>query len=360
MTWRQTKTKLEKVILCHTHYVFYGFETIQETGTHVPNLCVAQLVCEDCIDEPFESSCDFCKEKQVIFKGTNTLNESGDWCMKQRIATFIAHNFKGFDRYFILEYLYKLEYIPKIIKQGGTKKKGYFPHLFNKTKNQNYVGPIPAASFYCPDNMSTPKRHEFLQWYDNEVSKGEPFDFQKEIVNYCVSDVDILRRCCVLLREYFMDVTKKGVSCVSSSSFDSQEDDLFETMGNDIESTTPKERGGGGDPFKHCITIASVCNLVFHRNFLKPDSIAVFTNQQEKNHSCAALQWLHFERLRRGIHIEDARNGGERRIGPYFVDGFAPISKTIFSFHGCFWHGCPDCFDEDTIHPHKITMEGTI
>lgn len=112
----------------------------------------------------------------------------------------------------------------------------------------------------------------------------------------------------------------------------------------------------GVDPFKHCITIASVCNLVFRRNFLKPDSIAVFTNQQEKNHSYAVLQWLYFERLRRGIHIDDARNGGER-IGPYFVDGFAPISETIFSFHGCFWHGCPDCCDEDTIHPHhKITM----
>ena len=31
--------------------------------------------------------------------------------------------------------------------------KGFFPHLWNTLENQNYVGAIPDASFYGPDQM---------------------------------------------------------------------------------------------------------------------------------------------------------------------------------------------------------------
>ncbi|PIK46161.1 hypothetical protein BSL78_16982 [Apostichopus japonicus] len=44
-------------------------------------------------------------------------------------------------------------------------------------------------------------------------------------------------------------------------------------------------------------------------------------------------------------------------MGPYWVDGFATEGNVIFEFQGCWWHGCPTCYDEDTIHPyHQITM----
>lgn len=132
------------------------------------------------------------------------------------------------------------------------------------------------------------------------------------------------------------------------------------TSDSDFETnndTTAKTKECGVDPFKHCITIASACNLVFRRNFLKPGSIAVFSDQQQKNHSYASLQWLQYESLKRGIHIEHARSGGERKIGPYFVDGFAKEGNIIFAYQGCYWHGCPHCYDEDTVHPtQKITM----
>ncbi|KAJ8018846.1 hypothetical protein HOLleu_42943 [Holothuria leucospilota] len=118
-----------------------------------------------------------------------------------------------------------------------------------------------------------------------------------------------------------------------------------------------KRKDLGVDPLKYCITIASACNLVFRRNYLQPNSIAVFSDQQQKNHSYSCLQWLHFESLQRGVYIDHARNGGERKIGPYFVDGFAKEGNIIFAFQGCYWHGCPDCYDEDTVHPtYNITM----
>ena len=45
-----------------------------------------------------------------------------------------------------------------------------------------------------------------------------------------------------------------------------------------------------------------------------------------------------------GIDILHARNHiGEVRIGPYLVDGYDPITRTVYEFNGCHFHGCSDC-----------------
>ena len=38
--------------------------------------------------------------------------------------------------------------------------------------------------------MSKDRRNEFLYWY--KIHKNDQFDFQKEMQEYCISDVDIL------------------------------------------------------------------------------------------------------------------------------------------------------------------------
>ena len=37
---------------------------------------------------------------------------------------------------------------------------------------------------------------------------------------------------------------------------------------------------------------------------------------------------------------------GEKKIGEYWVDGFDKITGTIYEFDGCYYHGCPVCFEE--------------
>ena len=58
--------------------------------------------------------------------------------------------------------------------------------------------------------------------------------------------------------------------------------------------------------------------------------------------SFIAIKWLEWEAKQRGIHIHHARcgHGGERKILGARVDGYHPETKTIFQYHGCFWHGC--------------------
>jgi len=41
------------------------------------------------------------------------------------------------------------------------------------------------------------------------------------------------------------------------------------------------------------------------------------------------------------INIRHKLNGGEVKIGKYKVDCLS--YKTIYEFHGCYWHGCPSC-----------------
>jgi hypothetical protein len=35
----------------------------------------------------------------------------------------------------------------------------------------------------------------------------------------------------------------------------------------------------------------------------------------------------------------------------YKVDGYDPDTKTVYLYHGKFWHGCPETFDPEMIHP---------
>ena len=72
-------------------------------------------------------------------------------------------------------------------------KKGYFPHYFNKECNKNYVGPMPSKKHYGYNQMKPDGRAKFFKWYDDCVSENYIFDFKKEILEYCRSDVDILR-----------------------------------------------------------------------------------------------------------------------------------------------------------------------
>ena len=59
-----------------------------------------------------------------------------------------------------------------------------------------------------------------------------------------------------------------------------------------------------------------------------------------------ATKWLVYESNRRRIHIHHQMcgHGGERFIDKYMVDGYHPESKTVFQFHGCYFHGCPKCY----------------
>ncbi|KAL5011991.1 hypothetical protein ScPMuIL_010542 [Solemya velum] len=141
----------------------------------------------------------------------------------------------------------KLAALPKAF---GLKelKKGYFPHFFNTTANQKYVGPYPDPHYYGIDYMSVNERREFLTWYD--TAKNDVFDFGKEMLEYCRSDVDILRQACLSFRTLLMESTGKWTKTV---------DKKGRLVDKFVEAV---------DPFDY-VTIASVCMGVYKTKFLE-------------------------------------------------------------------------------------------
>ena len=200
-------------------------------------------------------------------------------------------------------------------------KKGFFPYMFNTPENQNYKGPLPNKKYFDPEGMKEPVRQEFMKWYHKQPL-DLVYDLKKELTDYCISDVNLLREGCISFFNLFQECT-------------------------------------GVDPFERCITIASVCMLVYRKLFLKPHTIGIipkggytpYANQSKK-----AIGWLRWVAQEQGVHIIHDQNGGEkvfrlrdgRRVP---VDGYCQSTNTIYQFHGCLWHGCPKCYKPETDHP---------
>ena len=309
----------------YNELLFFDFECKQETGEHEPNLCIVHNEAGD----------------EWIFEGKDTLEGFCNWLFSKEHqgCIVVAHNFQGYDGYFIQNFLNKnaikydvilrgakilslsvpmfgmkfidsLNFIPMSLAQfpktfGETELcKGYFPHIFNKEENQSYVGPIPPVSYYQHNGMKPKVREEFLTWHKEKVESNYVFNFKEEITKYCRSDVDILRNCCMKFREMLRNIT-------------------------DI------------DPFEKCLTIASVCHEVYRTNYLEKDTIAVFKpdRQLKMKQSNIAVKWLSWVAEKDEIDIEHVRNGGEKRIGKYSLDGYCEERNTVYEFQGCYWHG---------------------
>ena len=114
------------------------------------------------------------------------------------------------------------------------------------------------------------------------------------------------------------------------------------------------------NPMEKCITVASACNRFWRKKLLPKNTIAVEPPRgwhgATTNTPLVAREWLAYEnRSLRLEHSDDvthpdriqtATNGGEvQEYTPaqsFLVDGFD--EKTVYEFHGCLWHGCPQCF----------------
>ena len=324
----------------YNQLLFFDFECTQEHGIHEVNLCVVY-------DEEGEVA---------VFRGKNTVKDFCTWLitLEHHECIVIAHNFQGYDSYPILKYLHanavgckaiyngakcmtletkvnkshhlkiKIKFIdslnfipmalakfPKTFAQPEMCK-GYFFHFFNKDENQDYVGPIPCQDDYGVNYMKPEAREKFMTWHQEQVDNNYVFDFRHEILKYCRSDVDILAQCCRLYREMFKKVT---------------------SMDGDIET--------GMDPFDTATTIAAYCMQVYRTKFLQKDTIALLPQHQQlkRKQSHEALQWLSYISEKEEIHIQHDRNGGEKRVGNYYLDGYCEETHTAYEYQGCYWHG---------------------
>lgn len=446
-------------------FIFYDFESTQESGTHIPNMVIAQSCCKFCAEDEDvkEGMCIFCgtrckdcdkwcnksKEflyypcvgegkicgkREVVFRGENVTQDFGQWLVSRqhRNTTVIAHNAKGYDNYFILNYLLKASITPSVIFQGSQAtymhvgkginlrfldslmflpmglaqlpkcfdltemKKGYFPHYFNKPANYNTVQEgLPSKEDYGYKTMTAAKQAAFDKWY----SQNEKilFDFEREMEDYCRSDVDILRRACMTYRNLMMQVTD-GVdpfTFVSAASVcmgvfrarflkeqwevlrkgDVSSADCPHDFDTCQCSWRPAEKLHGNAPIVELHQLSEEekrTNPIVKTRFVSSDVglLPPTEYRSSDNYSVEALSWLQREEKlinetlnylgEQDIRIQTAmspsgekkvslpRWNGEHKATSVKLDGYYedPITgwKVAFEFYGCHWHGCPKCF----------------
>ena len=236
-----------------TNYIFFDFECSQNTGRHEVNYCIAQYYDDPTPIEFFD------------------LDSFMTWLLldKHKGYSVLAHNGRGYDFQFIMEYIYQKTIFKPVVVYAGSKimiltikemklrfvdslnfltmplasfpktfglkelKKGFFPHYYNTAENYYYEGKIPALRHFGYNNMSEKKREELIKFWVVKRATNYKWSQYDEMKAYCISDVDILRRSCIIFRELYLEIC-------------------------DI------------DPFKYT-TIASVCMAIFKGKFLCPD-----------------------------------------------------------------------------------------
>ena len=344
-------------------YIFFDYEAYSNAeGFHVPNLVIAKRVCADCLDK--ETRCQECQQTHKF----DTNEEFCEWLLQQEHYTALAHNLKGYDGVFIANYCIKhltsAESFPELIAtptkllqikfrrvkiidsysflpMGLDKfsktfalqelKKGFFPHAFNKPENATYDDRYPDKSFYGSEFFSISKKAEFDEFY--AANKDKMFNFQQELVDYCISDVNLLMEGCLRFRRIIIDSTKRN------------------------------NEDSGVDPFRVAITMASLCNYIYRRNYMPQDTIAIIPDNGYNPRlmsSKKAQRWLDFQAEKDKVFIQTASNGGEKKVGNYQLDGFCEENKTIYEFNGCYWHGCQKCYSYSTWNSTRNMTMGHI
>lgn len=349
-------------------FIFFDFETRQEkiynileNKLHEVNLCVFNQRCIYCVNIVNLAICDSCGVRQQILEHDCVKNFI-EYVLNVRLnfdVFCIAHNGQSFDHQFILNYMLTETLFTPYIIQRGTKilllsienvkfidslnyfpmklsslpaafdlpsdfKKGYFPHLFNKIVNKDYIGTLPAIEYYSPDSMHVDERQKLLEWYD--YHKNDNFIMKKELIEYCTSDVNILTLACLKFRQNFLSECNV---C----------------------------------PFTEAITIASACNLVYRRNFLEPNKISIIPKwgyRFKDNQSKIAIHWLLWLESQRKIKIKHAGVGREVKILGQKVDGYCEETNQIFEFHGCYYHGHTECFIHNRDKPINKNSTDTL
>ncbi|XP_071086525.1 uncharacterized protein [Haliotis cracherodii] len=310
----------------NVQYVFYDFERMQDTGEHIPNLCVVQLGCERCISEVGKDLCEHCPWREegygpnheILFRGPTTQHDVCVWLITQaekpkkknqeeeegstRKGTtqeeaeevegedvvevdaptpleektkktknknttttttvqkedriyVMAHNARSYDLHLILKGLY-----PLLVKLPTKIRNGQ--QILQVTLGCLCLIPYPLKAFPKSFGLKELKKgtHSLPQVAYPKVQEGALFDLQGELLAYCQSDGDILRRGCADFRQ------------------------------NAINSVCM-------DPFVEVMTAAAFTMKSFRKHDLKPNIIAILPPQgyqPRRNYSQACMHWLNY------------------------------------------------------------------
>lgn len=178
--------------------------------------------------------------------------------------------------------------------------KGYFPYRFFTHERLNYVGVMPDIEWYEFEKLEKREQEEAKQWY--ESNRTNRFDIRKICVDYCIQDVQVLKKGCLIYRELVMQLIDRQF-----------------------------------DPFT-LLTIAGVCMQTFRMSHMQPHTIGLFKSDYHTNPKFEA--WKEpaeevFEKDGRQVMLKEGQ---------------------IHYFSTCIEDGCSLCYSDYRKNPHNFLL----
>ena len=299
---------------------------------------------------------------------------------------FSTTNLKFLD---VTQYLAPGVSYDKYLKAYGCElQKGHFPYeymddlqkledrvlppqsaFFSRLKNEGISNDDYARcqAVWRDNGMETLR--EYLIWYNNRDVTPFLDAISKQFAFYCDRDIDMFKDGISVpglsLLHLFNDLPNDTYFTV----FNRTNSDLHQLVKDNIvggpaiifhryhEKDVTKIRGGG----ETCRSIVGYdANALYLWALMQDMPTGWYVRRREENgfrpqqaqpYGQMAVQWLTRESDRTGCTIRHQGNGREKRIGKLPVDGWCAETRTAYQFHGCFWHGCPKCYDQNETNP---------
>lgn len=184
--------------------------------------------------------------------------------------------------------------------------------------------------------MNSEVREELIKWHRDNYN--QVFDNDYELKAYCASDVTILRAACVKFKNLVKSATTlEGVEAppinvfVDSTIAGSAMSIFKQLLLCEVHKVTLLDNTVFNATLKGGVWRRISDNKQIHPDFiLKTEFIksnvplppARGYNNSESRHSAKSIIWLEYVAMKTSSKILHARNGGEKRILNYYLDGF--------------------------------------
>ena len=273
----------------------------------------------------------------------------------------------------------------KYLKAYGCELgKGHFPYEYmdNLRKLDDQALPIQTAFFsqlknegisdtdyaacqavWCDNQMTTMR--DYLIWYNNRDVTPFLEAISKQFAFYRDRNIDMFKDGISVSGLSLLHLFADPPNDTYFTVFNRTNSDLHELVKDNIvggpaiifhryhEKDVTKIRGGS----ELCRKIVGYdANALYLWAIMQDMPTGWYTRRREENKfrpqqaqpfGQMAVQWLTWESAKSGCAIRHQVNGREKRIGKRRVDGWCAETRTAYQFHGCFWHGCPKCYDQN-------------
>ena len=283
----------------------------------------------------------------------------------------------------------------KYLKAYGCElQKGHFPYeymddlqkledrvlppqsaFFSRLKNEGISNDDYARcqAVWRDNGMETLR--EYLIWYNNRDVTPFLQAIAKQFAFYCDRDIDMFKDGISVpglsLLHLFNDLTNDTYFVT----FNRTNSDLHQLVKYNIvggpaiifhryhEKNVTQIRGGG----EMCRSIVGYdANALYLWAIMQDLPTGWYTRRRAENgfrpqqaqpYGQMAAQWLTSVSSRSGRIIRHQSNGREKRVGKLLVDGWCTVTRTAYQFHGCYFHGCSNCYGpQDTNALNGKTM----